>query len=506
MRTSWPTWLLAGAVSLALLVAGSSPPPPGQSGDGRPEPGTGEGLPSSVDLRHALLGLEHQLEALELPPGTELVPGPGWGLTSLTLTRSETRVLLRLPPLLERLDLRGARISTISQLPASLRCLDIRFAEGLEELPTLPPRLERLGLSGRLLLDLPEIPSRLRGLAIEDPTDEAFQRLPPDLDLHELALTGGRLERLDALPADLRTLTIAGTHIPKLTRLPDRLQHLEIRGSSLRSITLLPRNLTRLEMDNWTSGSLDDWPPFLQDLTAIRSRWPPERVPLLTRLDIGSSPAEVLAGFRWLRFLKIRGRVSRGPSSPESPTLDLSRLPELEGLELAAPEDVTWSRKIPLRHLAISGAYTGDPDLAGLEELRSLGLVLRKPGIRVWPPALRKLEITFLEAPAEPAGLLELLPGDQPLPPHLEDLTLIGPPGRELHLPAGMALPESLTRLILVGVDPSGWLGRLPVLRRLRIVQIDEPTPAFLEALPPSVRRLVLRGLDDGPESRFCEP
>lgn len=442
-----------------------------------------------IDWPH-LQRLAGQLESLTLPPFVTSLPGSRWSLTSLTATHAEARSISVLPPTLFNLNLRSSAVQTISSLPPRLRCLDLRYAKNIKNLPKLPPRLERLGINGALLGRLDGLPSSLTHLALFEGGEESLKRLPPNVE--SLAFEGAIHAHLEALPPGLVELRISRSFLPKLTALPTKLQSLALSGSnSLRSLKSLPGRIVSLKLQSWNQGRIEKWPPFVQSLHVVESPWSVSEVPLVSELETDELPKSLQSSqLPWLRALRLKAK-------PRKP-LDLAEFSGLEELELQTSDSALWADLPHLRHFTLIETYRGRPKLGQLTELKSLSLALRSTPIAAWPPKLETL-VLYLDTEL---GLEQLLPNA--LPAGLKRLTIVGLPSSVPSIPASVGLPEDLELLKLIDIDAQAWLPALSKLQGLKVLQVNRPSTSLLQQVPPKLTRLILRGDEPGQGLSLC--
>jgi hypothetical protein len=406
-----------------------------------------------------------QLFELSLPRAVKDVAWLTPPLQTLSLHNSSIRNLDSLPDSLEELDVEDAAdVRRLPNLPR-LRYLDIRGAP-VEDLTNLPAGLKSLKISGAQFKALPHLPDTLSDLAVVDTAIRQIGDLPSSL--RSLLLQGGKIEAVENLPPELHSLTLINTSLHRLPALPASLQTLAVSLNPRLIVEGLPTFLVRLEVD--------------QDRMPLRSCGSGS-----TRQagcsENGTGPA--------LTFLKTL-IVSQAQVPPEIPrSVSSLELDDIAALPKAWPPH--------LRDLGLTNLRPGPlPRLP--DSLESLNLTGYEVGGRIsLPPGLRRLKLVCRD--------LRQLKTILPAPASLEDLDLTGSPIPSLEPLQSMPhlvrlrvgdslireitwLPESLEELAASDIPSLSSISIKSWPRNLRILDLARTSLRELPSLPPQLREL----------------
>jgi len=142
------------------------------------------------------------------------------------------------------------RLTGLSELPASLEELDCSINPNITSLPTLPASLEKLNCFYNELRTLPKLPASLEKLncAYNDLTK--LLDLPASLEYLDCSYNPD-LITLPDLPTSLKKLYCSDNNLTELPDLPNSLEYLNCSNNpDLRTLPDLPTSLTFIDLDN----------------------------------------------------------------------------------------------------------------------------------------------------------------------------------------------------------------------------------------------------------------
>jgi hypothetical protein len=155
------------------------------------------------------------------------------------------------------LDIAGNALETVTDLPDTLRTLDISRNPRLTAVANLPANLEQLHAASTPFDELAQLPATLLELDLN--TDVDRHRTPLDLSrlprhLRVLKLSGrllnATLPDIAALCPDLQHLNLASNGLTEIPRLPHGIRILELQANELRNLAALPRTLVKLNVSS----------------------------------------------------------------------------------------------------------------------------------------------------------------------------------------------------------------------------------------------------------------
>lgn len=441
-----------------------------------------------------LVDRQDQLEALKLNVGVSQIDWLHDNLRRLDLSGANIGDdVLRYPPHLVALDLSYTPITSLSHLPRSLSTLGLVGVSGLRSLAGAPPKLRVLHATATGLSDFRGLPSSLEELDLGGAALSSLAQLPPLPRLKRLTLDHAAIATLRGMPPSVRSLTLRmDWQINKRFQLRDEalppLTDLVLDGVPGVALGRLPPSLRTLELANLVPRlpSLAGLPPHLERLmlrgqvfayegaalpATVWSGLPTAGLRSLALIDQPDLPRPLPQG---LERLVLRGEGGLDPAILQS--LVGLRVLDLGSYVLKAPLRLPPS----LRSLTLDGI-----DVRDLSQVPDwiLDLAVRwaphLTAISRLPPRLRSLQLvgcTSLRAvTGVPPSLLSLDLERTPienLPRNLSNLLVLDVHATQL--PEILDLPP---RLAVLTVSPG-----LKTLRGLPPTVIDlrfiDPLPA----------------------------
>jgi len=149
----------------------------------------------------------------------------------------------------DTLPVRKLNITSLPELPPTLKILDMAVNKNLIELPKLPASLIDLNLiRNEKLTTLPELPPSLEYLTVTDTNISANIILPATLK--KLTISYMNITTLPELPPSLKTLYIDNIPITTLPELPSSLKRLFLYNTQLTHLPELPIGLNIFDTHN----------------------------------------------------------------------------------------------------------------------------------------------------------------------------------------------------------------------------------------------------------------
>lgn len=188
----------------------------------------------------------------------------------LSLAGLQLTSLPDLPASVRTLNIRNNLLSELPQLPVSLREINAA-GNRLTRLPALPDSLERVFVYQNELSELPRLPVALRQL---DAAENALTSLP-DLPvlLEKLHVYQNQLSELPHLPASLQSLDAGENQLTHLPDLPDALETLHVTENQLSALPeRLPARLRELDAAENQLLHLPDLPNALVRLAVFKNK------------------------------------------------------------------------------------------------------------------------------------------------------------------------------------------------------------------------------------------
>jgi uncharacterized repeat protein (TIGR01451 family) len=186
---------------------------------------------------------------------------------------SRLQTLPQFPPLLEFIFINESdSITSIPLLPPQLKTLAIVSslmdnpppATAFTSLPAFPPTLTYLSVRGYAVTSLPNLPNIMKGLNCDNLLLTSLPTLPDSLK--GLSCMNNQISVLPTLPSKLESLYANSNQFTTIPPLPSTLTHIALDWNLLTSLPSLPNSLTYLSVNNNQLSSLPTFPPNLERL------------------------------------------------------------------------------------------------------------------------------------------------------------------------------------------------------------------------------------------------